>query len=212
MNKPLAATTTRKKCLPFIWYFINSELRLDLLMTPHSKQLDAGQVIQLSARRRIFLCQVGLATPPQKITTVISDHFSQHMLYNQDCTKYLHFNLMQCWVEHWSIKMSLPMEVPWRNCWESENFKFKIYSIAVLTFFHLHLTLKIGPFADLDSRTYLHSWTLSSRNGRPLINVSSTNFYRVQSLFDFKTSQKFEMMSSVTLWLSIIAGLKSASH
>ena len=96
MNKPLAATTTKKKSLPLIWYFINSELRFDLLMTPCSKQLDAGQVIQVFACRRIFLCQVGLATPPQKITTVISDHFSQHMLYNQDCTKYLHFNLMQC--------------------------------------------------------------------------------------------------------------------
>ena len=212
MNKPLAATTTRKKCLPFIWYFINSELRFDLLMTPHSNQLDVGQVIQVFARRRIFLCQVGLATPPQKITTVISDHFSQHMLYNQDCTKYLHFNLMQCWVEHWSIKMSLPMEVPWRYCWESENFKFKIYSIAVLTFFHLHLTLKIRPLADLDSHTYLHSRALSSRNGRPLINVSSTNFYHAQSLFDFATSQELNMMSSVTLWLSIIAELISANH
>ena len=76
MNRPLAATTTRKKCLPLIWYFINSELRFDLLMTPHFKQLDVGQVIQVFARRRIFLCQVGLATPPQKITTVISNHFS----------------------------------------------------------------------------------------------------------------------------------------
>ena len=42
MNKTLAATTTRKKSHPLIWYFINSELRFDLLMTPHSKQLDAG--------------------------------------------------------------------------------------------------------------------------------------------------------------------------
>ena len=128
---------------------------------------------------------------------------------------YLHFNLMQCWVEHWSKRMSLPMEVPWRYCWESENFKFKFYSIAVLTFFHLHLTLKIRPLADLDSHTYLHSWTLSSRNGRPLINVSSTNFYRAHSLFDFKTSQK--RIDVQCLWLSItsinlLKALKSANH
>ena len=122
MNKPLAATTTRKKCLPFIWYFINSELRFDLLMTPHFKQLDVGQVIQVFARRRIFLCQVGLATPPQKITTVISDHFSQHMFYNQHRTNYrMAFNFTCCNAYHLSLKIHVHMEVLRRSC---DNFKF----------------------------------------------------------------------------------------
>ena len=121
------------------------------------------------------------------------------------------FNAMLSWalINKDESPYGRPMKILLRK------WKFQIlilFNRGGVDFFHLHLTLKIRPLADLDSHTYLHSWTLSSRNGRLLINVSSTNFYRAHSLFDFKTSQKLEMMSSVTLWLSIIAELISANH